>query len=152
MRGARIASAVLMVLALSGSAGAEVKVVRVDEVTLRFKPDTLVVHIGDIVQWVNPSGNIMSHTSTSGTGSTDPNSGKRWNLGPFAPGTSVQHKFGAVGIYPYYCIPHELSGMKGRIIVVAAVPSTGTGAKMALIGLILGIGAYAIWKWRVARA
>src|SRR3972149_67927 len=133
MRGARIAAAAVVVLVLGGSAHAAVKVVTVDEVTLRFTPDPLVVHVGDVVQWVNPTGNAMPHTSTSGTGSADPNSGKKWNLGPFSPGTSVQHAFGAVGTYPYYCIPHELSGMKGTIVVVSAVGATGKAAKAALV-------------------
>lgn len=152
MRGLRLAGAGLIVLALGASAHAAVRTVTVDETTLRFKPDTLVVHVGDIVQWVNPAGNAMSHTSTSGTGSTDPSSGNHWNLGPFAPGSSVQHQFTGAGSYPYYCIPHEISGMKGRIVVLNAVDATGGSAKMALVALLVLIGAYAIWRRRAVSA
>lgn len=152
MRSARIAGAMLIVLVIGASAQAALRTVTVDETTLRFKPDTLVIHVGDIVQWVNPAGNIMGHTSTSGTGSGDPNSGKHWNLGPFGPGTSVQHRFTGPGTYPYYCIPHELSGMKAQIIVLNAVDATGTGAKAALVALLLLVGGYAIWKRRAVPA
>ncbi len=58
----------------------------------------------------------MDHTSTSGTNCTKDN---KWNSGYIGPGKSFSQKFNEEGSFDYFCIPHCLSGMKGKIIVKA---------------------------------
>ncbi len=82
----------------------------------RFVPDSVVIHPGDTVQWKNME-MFMAHTSTSGTGSADPNSGVLWNSGSLGPGGTFKHVFNVSGAFDYYCIFHELEGMFGKVVV-----------------------------------
>ena len=35
------------------------------------------------------------------------------------PGQSFEHRLDVPGVYDYYCIPHEMAGMVGRIVVAS---------------------------------
>ena len=151
MRGLRQLIAVVTVfVALTLSASAATIVVEMQQVgpSFQFVPQQLVIHRGDIVEWRNQT--AVSHTSTSGTGSGDPQSGLRWNSGIVSPGGTFQYAFTALGTYPYYCIPHEFAGMTGQITVIAEVPATDTYGKYALIALLLAFGAFVVWRRRAA--
>jgi len=69
------------------------------------------------------------HTTTNGTGSTDPNSGLLWNQSlDSAPNDTVYTQmFPNAGTFPFYCVFHEASNMKG-VIIVGAVTAVGPAA------------------------
>src|SRR5579872_1378943 len=81
-------------------------------VNMTFFPSTLHIKAGATVVWVNTTD--MIHTSTSGTG-CQPD--MRWNSGDLQKNQSFKFTFKTVGSYPYFCIPHCLSGMTGIIVV-----------------------------------
>lgn len=87
--------------------------VTVKIVGMTFEPATLHIKPGTTVVWVNPTD--VLHTSTSGTDCSSPDG--KWNSGYLKQGQSFKHTFSTPGSYPYFCMPHCLSGMKGLITV-----------------------------------
>ena len=46
-----------------------------------------------------------------------PSGAQAWDSGNIAGGASFTHTFDTPGQYVYFCIPHEMLGMVGRITV-----------------------------------
>ncbi len=96
---------------------------------LNFSPSTATISSGRIVKWVNNSS--VDHTVTaymdripegaryfaSGGFSSEQKARARVIQGLIPPGGEYSHRFNEEGIYEYFCIPHESSGMKGKIRV-----------------------------------
>jgi plastocyanin len=84
-----------------------------------FSPDNDKVALTNKIVWVNKD--TTPHTATSGTGASDPNSGKVFDTKIIANGQSspVQHLKGvkAGDVVPYYCQIHPY--MIGKITVIA---------------------------------
>jgi plastocyanin len=76
--------------------------------------DTVKIAVGDQVVWKWVNG---THTITSGTGSTDPQSGVLFNQPMDLTHTSFAFTFPNPGTFRYYCINHEIFGMKGIVVV-----------------------------------
>ncbi len=83
-----------------------------------FDPRDITIPIGETVKWVWEEG---SHTTTSGTGSADPQAGALWDEPMTQSNTTFSLQFNEDGAFPYFCIPHESIDMKGTITV--EVPS-----------------------------
>jgi len=93
--------------------------------TLVFEPKTLVVHVGDTVEWHNDS--LLVHTVTA-----DPKLAARpvdvalppgadpFDSGFLAPNATFRHTFERAGTYRYFCIPHEGANMVATVEVQAA--------------------------------
>jgi len=93
--------------------------------TLVFEPKTLVVHVGDTVEWHNES--LLVHTVTA-----DPKLAARpvdvalppdaapFDSGFLAPDATFRHTFQRAGSYRYFCIPHEGANMVATVEVRAA--------------------------------
>ena len=82
-----------------------------------FSPNVINVKIGDTVTWTNYD--VMPHTVTGGTGTSDPNKGKGFDSGlstPLMPGKTFSHRFIRAGEFPYFCQLHP--AMAGTVIVV----------------------------------
>jgi len=100
--------------------------------TRKFRPAKLEVPPGTTVVWKNTSSH--AHTVTAYE-SQIPDGADYWASGDFdsqadavdawtggfggrlSQSQSFEHTFEVVGTHHYYCIPHEASGMKGRIVV-----------------------------------
>jgi len=86
---------------------------------LKFSPDNAKVPLTNKIVWVNKD--TRPHTAISGTGPSDPNSGKVFDTGIIIPGqiSPVQHLKGvkAGDVIPYYCQIHPY--MTGKITVIA---------------------------------
>lgn len=82
---------------------------------LVFDPDPVVIGAGQAVHWTTTG--TVAHTSTSGTGPEDPQSGQLWDSGLLGTAESFTYQFESAGTYPYYCIPHFAQGMMGTVIV-----------------------------------
>lgn len=87
-----------------------------------FDPVGLAVAVGTTVRFVNQDpGN--SHTSTAYHPDIDdrqrriPQGAAPWDSEFLLPQEGFEVTLSAPGVYDYYCIPHELAGMVGRIIV-----------------------------------
>ncbi|WP_229006276.1 cupredoxin domain-containing protein [Roseibium aggregatum] len=87
-----------------------------------FGPNGLAVAPGTIVRFVNrDKGN--SHTATCyHPAKFDrlrriPAAAAPWDTGFLLPGESAEIVLEAPGVYDYYCVPHEMAAMVGRIVV-----------------------------------
>ncbi|MDY6765654.1 MAG: plastocyanin/azurin family copper-binding protein [Halobacteria archaeon] len=123
-----IALATTLVGCTSGSVPSEVTVKMTSD--LRFDPKSTRVKKGGTVRWINESN--VPHTVTayadkmpenadyfaSGGFNTEKEARQNMKKGFIEPNQSYQHTFGVSGIYEYFCIPHEGSGMVGKIEVV----------------------------------
>jgi plastocyanin len=81
-----------------------------------FSPRDITIPRGETVKWVWEEG---FHTTTSGTGSSDPDAGNLWDEPISSSNTTFSFQFNEEGFFPYYCVPHEFLDMKGTITVEA---------------------------------
>lgn len=93
--------------------------------TLKFKPDTVRVQVGETVRWDNTS--IVVHTVTADPeeatleGSVRlPEGASPFDSGTMDPEATFEHIFEVPGTYRYFCIPHEATKMYGTVIVKSA--------------------------------
>lgn len=90
-----------------------------------FEPHAVWVEQGGTVTWKLDSG---SHTTTTYAEGNDrpqriPDDASGWNSGTLSePGTTFEHTFETVGVYDYFCIPHQTTGMIGTVIVGDPAP------------------------------
>lgn len=114
-----------------------------------FEPNGIAVPVGARIRFVNEdAGN--SHTATTyhpdlfGRERRIPSAAVPWDSGFLLPGESFEVVLSAPGVYDYYCIPHEMHGMVGRIVVGAPddpgwegeQAATGDLPDAALAGLV----------------
>jgi len=86
-----------------------------------FDPIGVLIELGQTVRWVNEA-NV--HTSTAYHPANDghafriPHAAEPWDSGYLVePGESFEVALNVPGVYDYFCAPHEMAGMVGRIIV-----------------------------------
>lgn len=87
-----------------------------------FSPQGLAISPGTRIRFVNDdAGN--SHTTTAyhpdlfDRHLRIPAGAKPWDSDYLLPGKTFEVTLSAPGVYDYYCLPHELAGMVGRIVV-----------------------------------
>jgi plastocyanin len=87
-----------------------------------FAPQGLAVGPGTTLRWTNRDrGN--RHTSTAdhpalfGRARRIPKGATPWDSGLLLPGESFEVTLEVPGVYDYYCQPHEMAGMVGRVVV-----------------------------------
>lgn len=99
-----------------------------------FDPDEVKVPLGNKVVWINSDTAI--HTATSGTGATDPDSGKIFDTTFINPGEKskeLEITGAKVGdTIPYYCQVHPF--MTGKVTIVEAAAGGAGGAPAAPSG------------------
>lgn len=110
-----------------GGGGDEPRTIRMDG--LEFKPAEISITAGRRVEWVNDS--EIGHTVTAyaeqlpdraaywASGGFETERAARENLagGLIDAGGTFRHTFETAGEHPYFCVPHEGSGMTGRVTV-----------------------------------
>lgn len=117
------------------AATVEIKVIQTPDGATYFDPSGLHIAPGDTVRWVQMSG---YHSITAYAPVNDnhelriPAAAKPWDsdilLGHYPKsGSTFEHVFTVEGVYDYYCKPHEMAGMVGRIVV--GQPGDGPGTK-----------------------
>jgi plastocyanin len=86
-----------------------------------FDPIGVLIEPGQTVRWVNEA-NV--HTSTAyhpdneGHALRIPEAAESWDSGYLVePGDQFEVTLTVEGVYDYFCTPHEMAGMVGRIIV-----------------------------------
>lgn len=103
----------------SPSASATVSMETNDD-SSHFEPHVVWVEQGGTVTWEVGSG---SHTTTAYAEGNDvpqriPDSANAWDSGTLSEqGKTFEHTFETVGVYDYFCVPHEATGMLGTVIV-----------------------------------
>ncbi|MFG0317745.1 MAG: plastocyanin/azurin family copper-binding protein [Planctomycetota bacterium JB042] len=92
--------------------------------------DVTMLELGDTVRWI--AGHNAPHTVTSGTGSGDVNAGLQFQQTLFTPGESFTFTPVEAGMQPYFCVEHEVHGMKGTLHVMPPATWPGTGDDLEL--------------------
>ncbi len=92
---------------------------------LQFLPDTVRIRVGQAVRWENTS--ALIHTVTADPSRAVraasvvlPDGAAPFNSGDIRPEEAWTRVFTVPGTYKYFCIPHELAGMVGWVIVEPA--------------------------------
>lgn len=93
-----------------------------------FEPPALWVEPGERVVWLNVND---FHSSTAyhpdnGKARRIPEKASAWDSGIFGldvRAVSFSYRFVEPGVYDYFCRPHELLGMQGRVVVGAGATS-----------------------------
>ena len=87
-----------------------------------FRPKGLAVSAGTTLRFVNRDpGN--SHTATAyhpdlfGRPRRIPGAATPWDSGFLLPDETFEVTLEELGVYDYYCQPHEMAGMVGRVVV-----------------------------------
>jgi len=115
--GATATAIILTALAVNA---AIVKVGTVELPTATFVPDSVKIASGDTLRWYQIDGD---HSATSGTGAADPNQGMMYNGSINGITPTFDFQFITLGSYSNFCIPHELFGMTGKVVVTPSVAS-----------------------------
>ena len=90
-----------------------------------FSPAHVVINQGESVEWVLGSG---IHTTTNGVSSDPAHSpGSLWDEPIDGANPSFTYQFNTPGYYPFFCRPHELSGLNGSVQVLATTSGVGDG-------------------------
>jgi len=117
-----------MVLALGACSGDDEATVRMES-GQSFEPEVLTVSVNETVAFVSESldahtvtayeDNLPDGTSFFASGGFETEEEARDDLagGLLPSGESFEVTFESPGTYQYFCIPHESSGMTGRIVV-----------------------------------
>lgn len=85
-----------------------------------FDPVGALVDVGQSVRWVCDQ-NV--HTTTAYSPKNDnhslriPPGVQPWTSQFLLPGQTFEVKFTVEGVYDYFCAPHEMAGMVGRLII-----------------------------------
>ena len=113
----------------------EVKLIQTPAGMAYFEPAGIRIAPGDTVRWVQING---FHSITAYHPGNDnhelriPASAQPWDsdilLAAYPMrGATFEHTFTVPGVYDYFCKPHEMAGMVGRIVV--GDPGDGPGTK-----------------------
>jgi len=103
----------------------------VDMQAVAFEPEELTVSVGDTVAFAHRAGEPHSVTAredgipgdadywASGGFDSESAANEGWENGQGAvqSGQSYVHTFQTAGEHAYYCIPHEMAGMEGTVVV-----------------------------------
>lgn len=85
-----------------------------------FDPIGLLIQPGQTVRWICDA-NVHTTTAYSPTNNDHslriPNGAQPWASDFLLPGQGFEVKLTVEGVYDYYCAPHEMAGMVGRLIV-----------------------------------
>jgi plastocyanin len=117
------------------AATVEIKLIQTPAGQTYFEPAGVHIAAGDTIRWIQVAG---FHSITAYHPSNDnhelriPTSAKPWDSGVLlgtypASGSTFEHVFTVQGVYDYFCRPHEMAGMVGRIVV--GDPGDGPGTK-----------------------
>lgn len=103
---------------------------RTDNKGSYFDPKGLLVDPGTTVRFVNASGTHTAtayHPDNEGKPLRIPESAESWDSGLLTePDVVYEVTLETEGVYDYYCIPHEVLAMVGRIVVGSPQGGPGT--------------------------
>ncbi|MGH7103149.1 MAG: plastocyanin/azurin family copper-binding protein [Acetobacteraceae bacterium] len=85
-----------------------------------FDPIGVLIQPGQRVRWVCEASvhtTTAYHPKNANHSLRIPKAATPWNSGYLFPGKAFEWTFTEPGAYDYFCTPHEMAGMVGRIIV-----------------------------------
>lgn len=88
--------------------------------TVYFDPIGVHVPVGQHIRWrcaANVHTTTAYHPRNMSHSLRIPERAEPWNSGYLLPGQTFDVTLAVEGVYDYFCLPHEMAGMVGRIIV-----------------------------------
>jgi plastocyanin len=85
-----------------------------------FDPNGILIELGQTVRWIcdaNVHTTSAYHPNNDNHSLRIPETARPWASDFLLPGQSFEVQLTVEGVYDYYCTPHEMAGMVGRIIV-----------------------------------
>lgn len=85
-----------------------------------FDPVGLLIEPGTAIRWISEANTHTTtayHPSNSNHSLRIPKAAKPWHSDYLNPGEHFETVLTVPGVYDYFCEPHELAGMVGRIVV-----------------------------------
>ena len=88
----------------------------------RYVPERVRIQRGEMVRWINSSNLVHTVTADSSLAADPqhvrlPSQAIPFNSGIIPPGGIYERVFSVSGRYRYFCIPHEMAGMVGELVV-----------------------------------
>jgi plastocyanin len=128
-------AAIFSVAWIAAAATVEVRLVQTPSGETYFDPVGIHIASGDTVRWIQISG---FHSITAYHPRNDnhelriPEAAEPWDSDILLTqypnrGSAFEHVFTVTGVYDYFCKPHEMAGMVGRVVV--GDPGDGAGTK-----------------------
>ncbi|WP_435075166.1 plastocyanin/azurin family copper-binding protein [Halorubrum sp. HHNYT27] len=102
------------------TATAAVEMITTDDGGTHFAPHVARVETGGTVTWTLESGshNAAAYHPDNDQPQLVPDGAEPWDSGMISEhGATFEHTFETEGVYHYYCMPHESTGMIGSVIV-----------------------------------
>lgn len=103
---------------------------------MRYQPSQIIIPLGGTAEWKNVS--QLTHTVTADPALAAheadvllPEGATPLNSGNILPRQTFVHSFPVPGTYRYFCIPHEVGGMIGEIIVREAAQQDSSVSSMS---------------------
>ena len=89
---------------------------------LTFTSDSVVIGVGETVEFRNTSALVHTVTGDPSRASLDasvhlPEGAESFHSGRMKPGETFSHTFESTGTYRYFCVPHEGAKMRGVVVV-----------------------------------
>lgn len=103
-------------------------VVKMSDDAPMYQPDSIVIRVGQTVEWVN-TGQVSHSVVDDPTRATKlddvalPFGVPTFSSGNVMPGAKFRHTFMAPGTYRYFCMSHEIDSMIGEVIVEPPTPA-----------------------------
>ncbi len=97
-------------------------IIQMRDVPPSFYPAKVTVKVGQPVEFKNIGNTVHGATDNPGMAIqkadvTEPAGAKTFDSGFVPPGGTYTYTFNTPGVYKYICVPHEMAGMKGEIVV-----------------------------------
>ena len=104
------------------AASLPVAVIQIFDQAPHFSPATIVVRVGQTVEWVNAGKSVHSVSNDRATVANPANVSAPKGAAPFdsgfvPSGGKFDYAFTTAGVYRYVCVPHEKPASAGTITV-----------------------------------
>ncbi len=97
-------------------------VIKMKDAAPFYAPDKLTIKAGQTVEWVNDGKTVHSVTTVPADARNPkdvelPKGAQGFDSGFIPPGGKFSYTFKVPGTYKYFCVPHEIAGMTGYVVV-----------------------------------
>jgi plastocyanin len=120
--GSALAALIFVAGAVPSIAAAKTVEVKMTDTPPKFVPETVTIHKGDTVEWINNAASLHSVTTNPAVAQDPkdvslPAGAKPFDSGFMTPGAKWSYTFTVPGTYKYLCLPHEKDHMIGIVVV-----------------------------------
>jgi plastocyanin len=120
--GAAAVAAALALLPDPAHAASTEVVIKMSDKQPYYTPEKVTIKAGETIEWINDGDTIHSVSTEAGNAQNPkdvslPAGAQPFDSGFVAPGGKYDYTFRVPGTYHYFCLPHEMAGMVGTVVV-----------------------------------